>query len=109
MPGLRRWVGGLLTQGHTRTGGVRSTAARAACSKQTYRLTPAGRRSPTASRSSLATDSPPVPCRSQRVVETERGVFLLRQFLHANLAQRVSTRPFLTLIEKVGGVTCAAC
>lgn len=37
---------------------------------------------------------------AQRVVETERGVFLLRQFLHANLAQRVSTRPFLTLIEK---------
>lgn len=50
-----------------------------------------------------------MPCRTQRVVETERGVFLLRQFLHANLAQRVSTRPFLTLIEKVGGVTCAAC
>lgn len=38
----------------------------------------------------------------QRVAETERGVFLLRQYLHANLAQRVSTRPFLTLIEKVG-------
>lgn len=39
----------------------------------------------------------------QRIYESERAVFLVRQFLHANLAQRVSTRPFLTLIEKVGG------
>ena len=48
-------------------------------------------------------------CQPQRVVETERGVFLLRQYLHANLAQRVSTRPFLTLIEKVGGAGAVCC
>lgn len=38
---------------------------------------------------------------AQRLVETDRAAFLLRQYLHANLAQRVSSRPFLTLIEKV--------
>ena len=37
----------------------------------------------------------------QRIYETDRAVFLVRQFMHANLAQRVTTRPFLTLIEKV--------
>lgn len=38
----------------------------------------------------------------QRVYESERAAFLVRQYLHANLAQRITTRPFLTLIEKVG-------
>ena len=38
----------------------------------------------------------------QRLYETERAVLLVRQFLAANLAQRISTRPFLTLVEKVG-------
>lgn len=37
----------------------------------------------------------------QRVYESERAAFLVRQYLHANLAQRITTRPFLTLIEKV--------
>ena len=37
----------------------------------------------------------------QRVYEGDRAVLLVRQYLHANLAQRISTRPFLTLIEKV--------
>ncbi|KAI3438322.1 hypothetical protein D9Q98_000756 [Chlorella vulgaris] len=36
----------------------------------------------------------------QRVYESERAAFLVRQYLHANLAQRITTRPFLTLIEK---------
>lgn len=38
----------------------------------------------------------------QRVYESERAAFLLRQYQHANLAQRITTRPFLTLVEKVG-------
>jgi hypothetical protein len=38
----------------------------------------------------------------QRVYESERAAFLLRQYMHANLAQRITTRPFLTLVEKVG-------
>lgn len=43
---------------------------------------------------------------SQRVVETERAACLLRQYLAANLAQRISSRPFLTLIEKVRACGC---
>lgn len=38
---------------------------------------------------------------AQRIYESDRAVFLVRQYLAANLAQRISTRPFLTLIEKV--------
>lgn len=41
---------------------------------------------------------------AQRIYESDRAVFLVRQYLAANLAQRISTRPFLTLVEKVGGV-----
>ncbi|KAL4452504.1 hypothetical protein ABPG75_008166 [Micractinium tetrahymenae] len=37
---------------------------------------------------------------AQRIYESDRAVFLVRQYLAANLAQRISTRPFLTLIEK---------
>lgn len=37
----------------------------------------------------------------QRIYESDRSVFLVRQYLFANLAQRISTRPFLTAIEKV--------
>lgn len=44
----------------------------------------------------------------QRIYESDRAVFLVRQFMHANLAQRVTTRPFLTLIEKVRRQSAAA-
>ncbi|KAL6780917.1 hypothetical protein ACKKBG_A09020 [Auxenochlorella protothecoides x Auxenochlorella symbiontica] len=37
----------------------------------------------------------------QRIYESDRSVFLVRQYLFANLAQRISTRPFLTAIEKL--------
>ena len=36
----------------------------------------------------------------QRELETDRAVYLMRQYLHSTLYDRVSTRPFLTLIEK---------
>ena len=39
---------------------------------------------------------------AHRVYRSERAVFLVRQFMAANLAQRTTTRPFLTHIEKVG-------
>jgi phosphoinositide-3-kinase regulatory subunit 4 len=35
-----------------------------------------------------------------RVVETERGAYLLRQHVHHNLYERVSQRPFLHMIER---------
>jgi phosphoinositide-3-kinase regulatory subunit 4 len=44
----------------------------------------------------------------QRVYESERAAFLVRQYLHANLAQRITTRPFLTLIEKVGATPASS-
>lgn len=36
----------------------------------------------------------------QKVVETERAGYLIRQWLHSNLYDRISTRPFLSAIEK---------
>ena len=36
----------------------------------------------------------------QRELETDRAVYLIRQYAHSTLYDRVSTRPFLTLIEK---------
>ncbi|SPC61050.1 related to VPS15 - ser/thr protein kinase [Ustilago sp. UG-2017b] len=36
----------------------------------------------------------------QKVVETERAGYLIRQWLHSNLYDRISTRPFLSSIEK---------
>jgi phosphoinositide-3-kinase regulatory subunit 4 len=36
----------------------------------------------------------------QRELETERALYLMRQYAHATLHDRVSTRPFLTAIEK---------
>eukprot|EP00735_Rhodelphis_limneticus_P002947 TRINITY_DN1406_c0_g1::TRINITY_DN1406_c0_g1_i1::g.27243::m.27243 TRINITY_DN1406_c0_g1::TRINITY_DN1406_c0_g1_i1::g.27243 ORF type:complete len:173 (+),score=-19.31,sp/Q54S77/VPS15_DICDI/42.98/9e-21 TRINITY_DN1406_c0_g1_i1:115-633(+) len=38
----------------------------------------------------------------QRWVDTERAGYLVRQYLYSNLYDRCSTRPFLTLFEKVG-------
>lgn len=36
----------------------------------------------------------------QKVVETERAGYLIRQWLHSNLYDRISTRPFLNAVEK---------
>ena len=36
----------------------------------------------------------------QKVVETERAGYLIRQWLHSNLYDRISTRPFLSAVEK---------
>ncbi len=36
----------------------------------------------------------------QKVVETERAGYLIRQWLHSNLYDRISTRPFLSSVEK---------
>ncbi|CDW96863.1 hypothetical protein [Sporisorium scitamineum] len=36
----------------------------------------------------------------QKVVETERAGCLIRQWLHSNLYDRISTRPFLSAVEK---------
>lgn len=36
----------------------------------------------------------------QKVVETETAGYLIRQWMASNLYDRISTRPFLTLIEK---------
>ncbi|KAI9279542.1 hypothetical protein BY458DRAFT_584681 [Sporodiniella umbellata] len=36
----------------------------------------------------------------QRVLETEKAAYLVRQYLYSNLYDRISTRPFLTTIEK---------
>lgn len=36
----------------------------------------------------------------QSVQETERAVYLLRQYMANNLYDRISTRPFLTVMEK---------
>ena len=54
-----------------------------------------------AQHSALATLEHPHAWPVQRVYESERAAFLVRQYLHANLAQRITTRPFLTLVEKV--------
>ncbi|ORE07354.1 kinase-like protein [Rhizopus microsporus var. microsporus] len=36
----------------------------------------------------------------QRILETDRAAYLVRQYLYSNLYDRISTRPFLTTIEK---------
>ncbi|KAI8905706.1 hypothetical protein DFJ77DRAFT_435262 [Powellomyces hirtus] len=36
----------------------------------------------------------------QRILETDRAAYLIRQHLYSNLYDRISTRPFLTLSEK---------
>jgi len=36
----------------------------------------------------------------QRMLETEKAAYLVRQFFYGSLYDRISTRPFLTLIEK---------
>ncbi|KAI8391462.1 uncharacterized protein BYT42DRAFT_602293 [Radiomyces spectabilis] len=36
----------------------------------------------------------------QRVLETDRAAYLIRQYFYSSLYDRISTRPFLTLIEK---------
>ncbi|KAI8827076.1 uncharacterized protein EV422DRAFT_549569 [Fimicolochytrium jonesii] len=36
----------------------------------------------------------------QRIMETERAAYLIRQHLYSNLYDRISTRPFLSMIEK---------
>ncbi|SNX82431.1 related to VPS15 - ser/thr protein kinase [Melanopsichium pennsylvanicum] len=36
----------------------------------------------------------------QKIVETERAGYLIRQWLHSNLYDRISTRPFLSAVEK---------
>ncbi|KAI9029972.1 hypothetical protein CLU79DRAFT_733513 [Phycomyces nitens] len=37
---------------------------------------------------------------SQRILETERAAYMVRQYFYSSLYDRISTRPFLTLIEK---------
>ncbi|KAI8142350.1 hypothetical protein BJV82DRAFT_614613 [Fennellomyces sp. T-0311] len=36
----------------------------------------------------------------QRILETEKAAYIVRQYLYSSLYDRISTRPFLTLIEK---------
>ncbi|CAO3698380.1 unnamed protein product [Rhizopus stolonifer] len=36
----------------------------------------------------------------QRILETDKAAYLVRQYLYSNLYDRISTRPFLTTIEK---------
>ncbi|KAG1450049.1 hypothetical protein G6F46_010280 [Rhizopus delemar] len=36
----------------------------------------------------------------QRILETDKAAYLVRQYLYSNLYDRISTRPFLTIIEK---------
>ncbi|KAI8872504.1 hypothetical protein GQ42DRAFT_143384 [Ramicandelaber brevisporus] len=36
-----------------------------------------------------------------RIVETERSVYMIRQYIYSNLYDRISTRPFLTICEKL--------
>ncbi|KAJ3185754.1 Serine/threonine-protein kinase [Gaertneriomyces sp. JEL0708] len=36
----------------------------------------------------------------QRILETDRAAYMLRQYLYSNLYDRISTRPFLNVVEK---------
>lgn len=47
-----------------------------------------------------ATPSPPHALPASRMAQSDGAVFLLRQYLHSSLAQRVSRRPFLTPVER---------
>jgi serine/threonine protein kinase/WD40 repeat protein len=37
----------------------------------------------------------------QRLIETDRAAYAIRQYLYSNLYDRISTRPFLLLVEKM--------